>query len=45
VGDGRVERAILVVGRAEIAQAGMRLGGELFYHRLSDARLANARLA
>jgi hypothetical protein len=40
-----VERAFLVMGRAEEAQAGMRLAGELLDQGLGEARLADARLS
>ena len=43
--DHRVERAVLVVGRAEVAQAGVRLVAEALAQRLHEARLADARLA
>src|ERR1700731_3573906 len=43
--DEREQRAVLVIGRAEIAQAEMRLGGQAFLKCPGDARLAAPRLA
>src|SRR5260370_1146488 len=43
--DERVERAVRVVGRAEVAQAHMRLALEPGQQAFSDARLADAGLA
>jgi hypothetical protein len=40
-----LERAVLVIGRAEIAQAGMRLGMEALRQCRGDARLAEAGFA
>ena len=43
--DEREQRAVLVIGRAEIAQAEMRLGVEALLQCRGDARLADAGLA
>jgi hypothetical protein len=43
--DERIERAVLVIGRAEIAQAQVWLGAEAIYQCCSDARFADAGLA
>ena len=43
--DHRIERAVLVMRRAEIAQAGMRLGSDVLGKRRGEPRLADARLA
>jgi len=45
LGDARIERTVLVMGRAEIAQARMRLAAQPLHDSLSDARLADPRLA
>ena len=45
LGDEGIERAVLMVGRAEIAQASMRLGSDLLGKRDREPRLADARLA
>ena len=42
VGDNRVEGAVLVMRRAEEAQADVQLAGKPLHHGLSEARLANA---
>jgi hypothetical protein len=43
--DERKQPAVLVIGRAEIAQADMRLGGEALLQRCGDARLAETGFA
>src|SRR5215471_8218108 len=43
--DDRVERTVLVMGRAEIAEASVWLVTQLFQDRLSDARFADAGFA
>ncbi len=43
--DKRMERAVLVVRRAEIPQADMRLGSDILGERRRQPRLADARLA
>ena len=43
--DGRVQCAVLVVRRAEVAQASVRLACKPLLERSGDARLADARLA
>src|SRR5262249_31263704 len=45
LGDSRMERAVLVVRRAEQAQWRMWLAAQPLQNRLSDARFADARLA
>ena len=45
LGDEGIERAVLVVRRAEIAQAGMRLASDVLGKRRRQPRLADARLA
>jgi hypothetical protein len=45
LGDERIERAVLVVRRTEIAQAGMRLAFDVLGQRRREPRLADARLA
>ena len=45
LGDARVERAVLVMRRAEIAQARVWLAAEPLHDSLSDARFADAGLA
>jgi hypothetical protein len=45
VGDRRVERMVLVVRRAEHAEAGVRLGAQPLEQGLGEARLADPRLA
>src|SRR5215471_11334853 len=45
LGDERVERAVLMVGRAEIAQPRVRLALDALRQHRSDARLADPRLA
>jgi hypothetical protein len=42
--DARVERAILMVGRAVITEADMRVVGEPLHDGLRDARFAYTRL-
>jgi hypothetical protein len=42
--DEREQRAVLVIGRAKIAQADMRLGVEALLQRRGDARLAGGRV-
>src|SRR5215469_18876124 len=44
-GDERAERAVLMVGRAEIAQPRVRLALDALRQRRSEARLADPRLA
>jgi hypothetical protein len=43
--DKGVKRAVLIIGRAEIAQTNMRLGVEPLRHYRGDSRLANAGFA
>ena len=43
--DDRMERAVGVMGRAEVAQAEVRLAGNSFEQRRAEARLADAGLA
>src|SRR5882724_1958825 len=45
LGYDRIKRAVLVVRRAEIAQARMGLGSDLLGERRGEPRLADARLA
>jgi hypothetical protein len=44
LGNERIERAVLVMGRTEIAQAGMELTSDALGKRHREPRLANARL-
>src|SRR5262249_39229365 len=45
LGDARVERTILVVGRAEITQTGVWFAAQPLYDCLGDTRFADAGLA
>jgi len=45
LGDEGIERAVLMVRRAEVAQARMRLGSDLLGERRSQPRFPDPRLA